>query len=284
MKPDFSYDASLPLDIKEEAPAQQRGAATVKDITFDNAQDGRVSAYLVEPDGDGPHPAILYVHWLEPEAETSNRTEFLDEAVSMAEQGVVSLLVDCFWSMTPEKWEAGIGLPWRSEVTYDSQLITRQVIELRRALDLLLAREDVDPERVLLVGHDFGGMCGALVAGAESRVCGYALMAATTAFGAWFIFGEAGAAMDDEQRQQYQTDMSPFDPVSVIGKAAPAPVLMQFADDDFYVPNDVADAFFAAAGEPKTFKRYVAGHDLEDAAGDCRRDRVAWVSQQLKLD
>ena len=128
----FRYNAS-PITINEVS-AEQRGDVTLKDITFSPAPGREVKAYLIVPKGNGPFAGILWVHWLG--EEKSNRTQFLDEAVELAPKGAVSLLVDAMWS-TP-KW-FGDRIP---EKDYDNSI--RQVIDLRRALDLLLSQPNVD--------------------------------------------------------------------------------------------------------------------------------------------
>ena len=47
--------------------------------------------------------------------------------------------------------------------------------DLRRALDVLLAQPGVDPKRIAYVGHDFGAMYGAVLAGVDRRVSVWAL-------------------------------------------------------------------------------------------------------------
>ena len=112
----------------------------------------RISGYLVSPERGGDSlAAILYVHWLG-EKETTNRTQFLNEAVALANQGVVSLLIDAMWAQ-PKWYEKRIP-----EEDYDNAIA--QVMDLRRALDLLIAQPGVDPDRVGFVGHDFGAMYG----------------------------------------------------------------------------------------------------------------------------
>jgi hypothetical protein len=95
----FDYRQDAPLDVKE-IDSEKRGDVTVKDITYASPVTGKpIPAYLVLPPGEGKHPGVLYVHWYEPAAPTSNRTQFLDEAVNLAKSdGVVSLLVATMWS------------------------------------------------------------------------------------------------------------------------------------------------------------------------------------------
>ena len=274
----FDYDHATPLDVKDVGKAQQQDSITLRDITFDNSLGGRVDATLVTPSGSGPFAGILWVHWLEPRAQDSNRTQFKDEAVTLAKEGVLSLLVDAFWSTTPAKWAAKPGGRWKSEVKHDTELTRKQVVELRRALDVLLAQPGIDPKRIAYVGHDFGAMFGALVASADHRPKDYVLMAGTTTFSEWYLFG---SELSKEAEQQYIKDMAPLDPVRHITKATPAKLYFQFAHSDYFVPERKAQMFFDAASEPKEIVWYDAQHDL--AHDEALPDRLKWLRKQLSL-
>ena len=244
-------------------------AAQVEDVTFLNASGGSTAAYLVSPARRAKSPAVLFVHWYDSETTNSNRTQFLGEAVTLAGQGVVSLLVDTMWSRI--RW-----FPTRNPAE-DSPNTRRQVEDLRRALGFLLARPGIDPTRVAFVGHDFGAMCGALLAGQDKRVSAWVLIAGTPSFSDWYLFGSKLAG---EERQKVIDQLAPLDPVAHIASAAPSPVLFQFGRTDRYVPEAKAKAFAEAARSPKQILWYDAGHALDEQAVT---DRLAWLQTRLKL-
>ncbi len=282
-KSPFEYNRSAALDMRDIEKAQ-RGGATVREVTFLSPVAGHISASIVTPPPDAPappHAGVLWVHWFEPKAHDSNRTQFLDEAIEMARCGVVSILPDCFWTMTPRGWAMTASYPWRTEFEHDRSLIVQQVIDLRRTLDVLLAQPGVDPERLGFVGHDFGAMCGALVAGVDKRVKVYVLMAGTYTFGDWFLYG---SDRSKEAEQRYVERIAQFDPATYVAHAAPAVLYFQFADADGYVPERAAERFFDAASSPKEIVWYEARHDLHDAKNDTQRDRLVWLRQELSLE
>src|SRR5574341_1463762 len=159
----FEYDASKPLDVRDTAPVEKRDGLTVREISFAGGADRRGEATLIAPDGGGPFAGTLWVHWFEPESPTSNRSQFCEEGVALAHHGLVSLLVDGLWAMTPKKWAETQKFFWRTEPKHDTAVSIGQVVDLRRALDLLIAQPGVDPARIGYVGHDFGAMYGALM-------------------------------------------------------------------------------------------------------------------------
>lgn len=260
----FSYDRSVPLDIREIA-RDTRSGAIIRDVTFAGPA-GPVSAYIIAPEAAGPSlGGILYVHWLGDPA-TTNRTEFLTEATALTGQGIVSVLVDTMWAQP--KW-----YPERvPENDYAHSI--QQVIELRRALDVLLAQPAVDPKRIAYVGHDFGAMYGAVMGAVDQRPMTYVLMAGTPHFIDWFLFAQKPKAPDAYRRQ-----LAPLDPVNFVGRLAPAPVFFQFAAHDEYVSAEAAAEFYGAAQARKQAAHYDAGHDLRNP--DAAADRVTWLIRLL---
>jgi len=65
-----------------------------------------------------------------------------------------------------------------------------------------------------------------------------------------------------------------------ISQLGSTPVLLQFADKDFYVPHDHAEALYAAVRGPKQILWYQAGHGLNDQAS---QDRQKWLRRELNL-
>jgi dienelactone hydrolase len=262
----FAYDRAAPLNV-QEGGRETRGAALVRDLTF--SPDGQpVKAYLVTPAvGSGPHAAILYVHWLG-DPKTTNRTQFLEEAVALAGSGVVSLLVEGMWAQ-PNWYKNRVP-----EEDYDRAI--RQVVELRRAMDLLLAQPDIDPTRVAFVGHDFGAMYGMIASAQDRRAKAYVFMAPTPHFIDWFLFRQ-----QPKDLEAYKLQLAAIDPVLFVPKLAPASVLYQFANKDFYVTADEATEFYAATDPRKFMATYEAEHGLHPP--EVAADRVAWLKRELGL-
>lgn len=266
----FDYDQSAPPAI-EEVGTETRDGATVKDIQYPSPVNGApISAYLVLPEGDGPFPGVLDVHWYNRTAENANRTQFLDEAVILANEGVASLLVATMWS-DPNWYTEGRTL--RSD--YDDAI--QQVIELRAALDVLLAQPQVDPERIAFVGHDFGAMYGTLMGAVDGRPDAYVLIAGASDFNQWMLFGV------DPNRpglERYMTQMAELAPSRFVA-SIDAPVLFQFGTEDGFTPPEDVEAYFAAANDPKELLTYDSDHAM--ALPEIQADRLEFLRQHLGL-
>lgn len=235
---------------------------------------GGTRAYVVRPGNGtgnvtGKGPGILFVHWLEPRAPDSNRTQFLAQALELARDGVTSVLPETMWS-DPEWFN-------RRDPARDYEASLEQVEKLRACLDWLLAQPAVDGERVGYVGHDFGMMYGLLLAKDERRVKAWALQAGTADFADWFLLGRA--RLPEADKRQVRERLAPLAPVKFIGLLR-APVLLQFGEQDPFVPRARAEQLANAAQSPKQVRYYRAGHGLNAEAVE---DRMAWLRLTLGL-
>lgn len=255
-------------------------AASVEDIRYDGGPGapGDVEAYLVTPGGAddrAPHACagILFWHWLETRAPDGNRTQFLEEARELAGRGVVSLLPQGRfpWSIDPTGAAA------------DNAEIEAEVTRLRAGLDLLVARPEVDPLRLAVVGHDFGGMLAIVAAARDPRVRSLVVIAATPRWSDWFLPFWSIA----EDRIDYLRATRDLDPVERIGDVWPRPILLQFGERDWFIPAMAAWTLRRATGDdpadPKVeLKLYDAEHDMRHA--DARPDRRAFLARTLGLE
>lgn len=244
----FSYDGTAPLDLKQVA-VKVRDGATIEDITYTGSNGDTVPAYLVIPKGAGKFAGVIWGHWLlQGGAYPPNREEFLDEAVALAPAGVISLLIDA-----PP---ARPGFKWRSGGFFGPQgpvVVAQQVADLRRGLDLLLSRPDIDAGRIAYVGHSFGSLTGALLDATDKRFTAFVLM--------------SGPQL-------------PLGYKSYAKKLGPAPALFQYGLHDKVVPLADAKDYVAVATGRKTVKFYDADHALNDKA---RIDRDSFLRETLKL-
>lgn len=241
----FEYDRQASLDIQEKSVKDTDGVKT-HDISYVSPGGGRVPAYLIVPPGEGLFAGIIFLH-----AGRATRRQFIQEALELANRGVVSISID-----------APRNRPdYNMEQSYSATAI-QTVIDLRRAVDLLLERQDIDTKRLGFVGHSFGATWGGVFAGVENRIKAFVLMAG---YGrpSWYD----GSAIQ-------------LDGIYYIGHAAPAALLFQFATQDEYISREEAEVFYEAASEPKFIQWYDTDHFLNLQA---LLDRADWLTSQLKL-
>ena len=272
----FDYDRKAPLGIKEVG-VEHRGQITIHDISYASPKGGLVPAYLVVPKGKGPFAAVIWGHWYWDNSPMRNRKQFLDEAVALAQSGVVSLLTD---GPVARPGHVVNNEPLNEQQTAD---LVQQIVDMRRGADLLLARQDVDPLRLAYVGHSYNAMVGGFLSGLDKRCKAFVLMAGTMS---------DEIDMKSEEFQQYRQKVGPekvdafvakytwLDQGKYVAHSAPASVFLQSATQEKFLTPDRARQYAAIVGEPKRFKLYDAPHALN---AEARRDRLAFLAGQLKV-
>jgi dienelactone hydrolase len=265
----FEYHETRPLDVQVTGTRLQ-DRVTLREISYAQLDGSRNAAtFIARDDRSSVSPAILFVHWYGPPRPTSNRTQFIPDAIELAKSGTVSLLIDTPWSRFEyfrERTREG-----------DYARSVQQVKDLRRALDVLFAEPNVDRSRVAYVGHDFGAMYGALAAAVDPRIRFFVFMAGTQSFSDWFLYGKP--KLEGEAKQKVVDELAPLDPIRYLPRLK-TPILLQFADNDEHVSKERAAALSAAAPKPKTVRTYDSDHELN---ADATRERIAWLKEQLKL-
>ena len=262
-------DPATPLDVKVLSTSDRSGA-TLVELTFAGAPGtDPVRATLVRPpSGSKRGPAVLWVHWLG-EPATTNRTEFLDEAVELAQQGALSLLVDALWSQP--------GWYKQRTVDGDPAAFTAQVVSLRRGLDLLAQEPGTDPSRLAVVGHDFGGMTGMLASAADGRPRSHVLLALTPRFEQWMFYDPKKRPTDE---QAYRQQLAGIDPIDAL-PALEGATLIQLAQEDFYVPSQEIEVWRKAISGRGELRTYATSHAME--AAQVRTDRQEWLHRTLGM-
>jgi cephalosporin-C deacetylase-like acetyl esterase len=206
-----------------------------------------------------------------------NRKEFLDEAIVLAQGGVISLLTD-----------GPVARPGHEPIKdpIDERQATefiQAVIDMRRGLDLLLARKDVDRQRVAYVGHSYGANVGALLSGLDRRIKAFVLMAGSMSDevnAQTKGYQEFRQKVGAEKLDAFVAKYSYLDQGKYVSHAAPAVVFLQFANQEKFLTPELAQKHAAIVSEPKQVKFYEAPHSLN---AEARRDRIQFLTEQLKL-
>ena len=228
----------------------------------------RVAEFFI-PEVEMNLAAILYLHWYEPASPDSNRSQFVEEAKEMARSGAACLLVETLWS-DPDFF-------LKRTQAEDLQNSWEEVVNIRRAIDLLLSQPGVEAGRFGLVGHDFGGMYGVLAGSLDQRPTHYVIMAATPRFPDWYLYSPK---LEGEAREGFIRQFAPLDPINHVQSLSPAPVLFQCGTDDPHVPRERAQEFYETARQPKELKWYESGHGLN---AEATTDRKGWLMEKLGL-
>lgn len=263
----YDYDPAKTGPVSYGAPRALGDSVTARSIEYVSASGKKVTGEIVQGAARAPMPGVLFVHWLG-DPETSNHTEFEGDAKALAEFGVTSILIDTLWA--ERAWIRRVG----ASVEGDSKETVDQVIDMRTALDVLLAQKNVDPNHIAFVGHDFGAMLGALMMSVDARAKYLVYLAANPVLANWYTLGKK-----NPDKAQYVAAMAKFDILAALRASKPTAVLMQFSGHDEYVSQDEALTFFNAAPLPRGAFFYDADHGL--GTPQVINDRRGWLKAQL---
>ena len=273
----FDYDQKAPLDVREVGVINRSGVR-IHDITYASPKSGRVTAYLVVPTGRGRFGGVVFGHWA-----LGTRTEFLPEAILYARVGVVSLLVD----------DLGVRpAPWRRKAEGDEPEAVRDnfiqsVVDLRRGIDVLRARFDVDPNRIAYVGHSSGAHWGAIMSAVDRRLKTVVLMTGVPDESTIMMesddpdYVDARQATPKEVFEKYLRVITSLDAINYVPYASPTPLLFQFARFEQYFNEAAMQRYARAASEPKLVLWYDTGHGLNDLRPLI--DRANWLRTHIGM-
>jgi len=270
----FDYNPRASLEIEVGAKETVEGIE-VQAISYASPKGGRVPGYLVTPIGKGPFAGIVFMHWGQ-----GDRTEFLSEALLFARAGAVSLMIDAPHHRPKAKSFRSVAEPEKARDAY-----IQLVIDLRRGVDLLLARPEVDRERIGYVGHSLGATWGGALAGVEKRIATYVLMGGLPSL--TDILGDDSyarmlqSAFSREQLEKYVQVLSPLNLERLVGRAVPGSIFFQFARRDRFISDKAAAAYIKAAGGNQEARWYFTSHEFNDPQSP--NDRFDWLKKKLRL-
>lgn len=132
--------------------------------------DFQLSATLTLPNGEGPFPAVVFVHG----SGAGDRNEsiglnkpFRDLAQGLATQGIASLRYDKRTLVYRDRREQLTGLTIDGETTDDAVA----------AIEMLRATSKIDPDRVFVIGHSQGAALAPRIALHSGHAAGIIMMA-----------------------------------------------------------------------------------------------------------
>jgi pimeloyl-ACP methyl ester carboxylesterase len=271
----FAYDPRAPLEVEEHDIETRDGGVRLVDLTFASPVSGRVTAYLTLPPGPGPHPAALFLH-----PGQGDRSTFVDEMVELAGHGLAGLSVDAP-QVRPQPWTRSDSF-FAAEQSHE--IAVQTVVDLQRSLDLLVARPEVDGDRLAVVGQGLGATFGGVLVGVEDRLSGAVLASGQPAASQVWTRGDHlmqvafRTLLEPAQQEAYLALHRDLDAAHYLPHAAPARLLLQYPEGDDRVTRADALAFQAVAPEATELRWYAT---LGDQA---RADRQQWLLGLLGLD
>lgn len=264
--PSFEYDASAPLRVRE-AGVQTYAGIAVHDLSYASPVRGRVPAYLVLPSGKGPFPVVLFAP-----GSGGTRDELIGDAEDLAHRGLAGFL------FTPPILRPDGPYLTTCNAAKDVATVVQYVKEMRRAVDVIASRPQLDSHRIGYVGFSLGADFGAVLAGVEHRISAYALQSGRGHFSV-LPAGECRQQLGARRGVAYAKAYAVVDGVRYARHAAPAAILIQNGTEDPISPRADVLALYRAANGPRTVRFYRSPHRLPPAA---TAFRDGWLVARLR--
>jgi dipeptidyl aminopeptidase/acylaminoacyl peptidase len=261
----LSDDGTEPIGLPS-APAGR----PFQDWRFTNDHRQEVHGWLVEPEGEGPHPLMIFVHggphWLYGDAYMPEVQAYVDAGFLVA--------------MPNYRGSTGYGRAWRDALTGDPGFT--DVDDVTAGLRDILRRPDVDASRAVIAGWSWGGYITLMELGRNPDLwrAGMAGVPVGDYVAAYEQEAPALRAMDralfggtpEEKPELYRR----ANPITYADDVA-APVLFVIGDNDSRCPLAQALAYvdrLASAGKPHEVYRYTTGHGSLDIDEEVRQLRA----------
>lgn len=276
------YDAALPTnavveettvvaDTKDIFGVERARSYRRTEFSITAREGDEVPCVITQPlDFEGKLPTIVFVHG------SGQDKRFVETICTPFNQAGFAMVSYDQWNRGERKiTEGGLkkALAW-----YDRGW--KAVNDARRIADYLLTRDDVDPERLYLVGASYGAMTGTHILAHDKRFKAGVLVVGGGDFkvmlDAPLIKDELGKALGETQSKVLLGILKPvarwlggaFDPVRSAAMTGPTPVLMQCGEADRLVSPEAGKALYALLGEPKEIVWYDIDHPgLRDGDG-----------------
>jgi uncharacterized protein len=251
----FDYDDGTSLDVRVRS-SHFDGGLRISELTYASPKGGRVPALLFVPSGRGPFAGLIVQHGL-----PGNKEVSAFDAEELARLGAVVIAIDA-----PFARRSGEPIAFtRRDRAEQIQLI----VDLRRAVDLLRARADVDDDRIAYLGVSYSAAMGGLLAGVENRIAAFVLMSGDGGPVEHFSGPEDRSGtlfmLSRARRRAWLAAMRPIEPLRWVERAS-APILFLFGRRDHLVPVSDQVRYERAAPEPKEIRWYDSGHFLPSQA------------------
>lgn len=136
---------------------------------FFTFQSKKIGGFLYFPEGEGPFPAVIFVHGFSGGTHESKNKHMCE---TLANAGMVAFQFDFY--------DRPNGL---SEISISDMTVSLQLAVLRKAVDFVCGLDTVDTNRIGLTGHSLGGMTVMLYASADERIKALVVQSGLSDFG-----------------------------------------------------------------------------------------------------
>ncbi|HEY4308655.1 MAG TPA: alpha/beta fold hydrolase [Pirellulales bacterium] len=273
MGPLPNREALPPLDITvRDEVAEERGVRR-QTITFASGDGDRITAYLYLPPVSKAtrRPGILALH----QTSTIGKGEVAGYGKSKNQAYATELAARGYVVIAPDYPSFGDSQDYDFKSDKYVSGTMKGIFNHMRAVDFLAAREDVDPDRLGVIGHSLGGHNAMFVGVFDPRLKVIVSSCGWTPFHDYYRGNLTGWTSDrymPRLRDDYSLDPDrvPFDFYEVVAALAPRGFFSNspLRDNNF----EVAGVRKAIAEAEKVYELLAAGDRLQVRYPDCEHD------------
>lgn len=264
----YNYDHELPLNDSIQLVSNDDGLKLYS-VSFTSVHDKRVTGLLSVPSQNkGPLPVIILLHGLG----DRKTVDYIEAGYQYFQQsGYAVLRIDIDNHGDRKKYDYDFDLTdgyryWTRDI------ITQTVFDLRRSIDFLETRVEIDKDRIGFFGISLGGIIGTIFSGVDKRV--KVPVIALAGGNLSLMFGL------DAFTEETKDFFSIIDPINFVQEIAPRPLLMINAENDEVIDPLTSKLLFRKAKQPKEIIWYPSKHrdlPIEEAYPS----GIAWFQKHL---
>ncbi|MCM4164218.1 MULTISPECIES: alpha/beta hydrolase [unclassified Arenibacter] len=218
-------------------------------VSYTSVHDQKVTGLLSIPKNkDVPHPVIILMHGLG----DNKNVDYVSYGNDLfLKNGYAVLRLD--FSQHGERKGDFYDFSLTGKYKHWSRdIIGQTVFDLRRAVDFIETRKELDAQRIGYYGISLGGITGTIFCGIEDRI---KVPIVALAGGQLNLLYEREAIT-----KEAKDFVSLIEPLNFVKQIAPRPLLMLNAKNDEIVPPLMSTLLYKAAKEPKEIIWYDSKH------------------------
>lgn len=264
----YNYDHELPLNDSVML-ISDTAAVALYSVEFASTHNEQVTGLLSIPTNDeGLCPVVILLHGLG-DRKTVDYIEAGNTLLNQHGYAVLRIDVANHGDRKTLDYEFDLTNGYKY---WTRDIIAQTVFDLRRAVDFLETRNDIDKERIGFFGISLGGMIGTVFCGVDNRVDAPVIALAGGNLSLMF-----GVDAITEETKEY---FSIIDPINFVKQIAPRPILMINAENDEIIPPITSRMLFKEASGPKEIIWYNSKHrDLP--VEEAYLSAIKWFDEKL---
>lgn len=263
----YEYDQKLPLEDSVALISDSLGY-DLSLVEFTSVHNKRVSGLLSVPSNSKPMPVVILLHGVG-DRKTVDYIEAGHDYFIKSGYAVLRIDVANHGDRKEHDYDFNLVDGYRY---WTRDIITQTVFDLRRSIDFLETRPELDSNRIGFFGISLGGIIGTIFSGVDQRV--KVPIIALAGGNLSLMFGMDAFSEDTKEF------FSLIDPINFVEQISPRPLLMINSENDEIIAPLTSKLLFKKANEPKEIIWYPSKHrdlPIEKAYPE----GIKWLQKQL---